>query len=247
MSDQICGIYKITSPSNKIYIGQSRNIFKLRFAKYKNLKCKGQIRLYNSLIKHGWENHVFEVIEECEFDQLNVRERFWQDFYDVIGENGLNCMLTSTDVLPVICTEETRLKFSKSAIGRKMSAETRVMIGNAHKGKVMSEESRAKLSLSKTGQPGLCGEKNGMFGMYGELNPMFGHIHTDESKLKMSQKRIGNKMGVDNVNTKLILNTETGIYYYGTREAAFSMNIPRTRLVDYLLGRAKNKTHLIYC
>ena len=46
------GIYKITSPSNKIYIGQSINIER-RFNSYKNLShCKQQIKLYNSLQKY---------------------------------------------------------------------------------------------------------------------------------------------------------------------------------------------------
>lgn len=35
------GIYKITSPSNKVYIGQSRNIDK-RLLKYKRLICERQ-------------------------------------------------------------------------------------------------------------------------------------------------------------------------------------------------------------
>ena len=46
------GIYKIISPSGKIYIGQSRNIDK-RFQQYKRLNCAKQPRLYNSFIKYG--------------------------------------------------------------------------------------------------------------------------------------------------------------------------------------------------
>ena len=59
------GIYKITSPSGKVYIGQSRNI-ENRFLQYKNKHCRFQFRLYNSFNKYGVENHVFEIIEECE-------------------------------------------------------------------------------------------------------------------------------------------------------------------------------------
>ena len=44
------GIYKITNPTNKIYIGQSIDI-KKRFNQYKNLQCKGQKALYSSLLK----------------------------------------------------------------------------------------------------------------------------------------------------------------------------------------------------
>ena len=78
----ICGIYKITNPSGKIYIGESQDI-SLRTYYYSIVSCHKQRKLYNSLKKHGWENHIFEIIEECEFDDLLCRERYWQDFYDV--------------------------------------------------------------------------------------------------------------------------------------------------------------------
>ena len=46
------GIYKITSPNNKVYIGQSVDIEK-RLKRYKNLNCKKQSKIYNSLNKYG--------------------------------------------------------------------------------------------------------------------------------------------------------------------------------------------------
>ena len=46
------GIYKITNPKNKVYIGQSKDIIK-RWYYYKTLHCKSQIKLYNSLLKYG--------------------------------------------------------------------------------------------------------------------------------------------------------------------------------------------------
>ena len=41
------GIYKITSPSGKIYIGQSWNISD-RISRYKTIRCKTQGKIYNS-------------------------------------------------------------------------------------------------------------------------------------------------------------------------------------------------------
>ena len=89
------GIYKITSPSSKTYIGQSINIEK-RIMWYKRLRCKSQKKLYNSFIKYGVDAHNFEIIEECDILLLNERERYWQDYYDVLN-NGLNLRLTSTN------------------------------------------------------------------------------------------------------------------------------------------------------
>ena len=82
------GIYKITSPSNRIYIGQSSNV-KERFKAYKQLqKSKFLTKLYRSFLKYGIENHKFEIIEECLPELLNERERFWQDYYNVNSKKG---------------------------------------------------------------------------------------------------------------------------------------------------------------
>ena len=67
------GVYKITSPTNKIYIGQSTDIDK-RWYHYNKLRCKGQPQLYNSLKFHGAENHTFEILEICNATQLDERE-----------------------------------------------------------------------------------------------------------------------------------------------------------------------------
>jgi group I intron endonuclease len=89
------GIYKITSPSEKIYIGQAVDIER-RKKEYIGLHCKNQTKLYNSLVKYGFSEHIFEVIEECNIEELNVRERHWQDYYKVL-EEGLNLRLTGTE------------------------------------------------------------------------------------------------------------------------------------------------------
>lgn len=94
---KITGIYKITSPSNKIYIGQTVDFIK-RKSHYKNLKIKSQIRLYNSINKYGWDRHVIEIIEKCSLGSLNERERYWQEFYNVLDSaKGLNCKYTVTN------------------------------------------------------------------------------------------------------------------------------------------------------
>ena len=101
------GIYKITSPSGKIYIGQSVDIEKRR-KKYSRLSCANQTKLYNSLVKYGFFDHIFEIVEECGVEELNIRERYWQDFFEVIGVRGLNCILTATDTLKYVFSQETK-------------------------------------------------------------------------------------------------------------------------------------------
>lgn len=129
----ICGIYKITSPTGKVYIGESFNI-KARKYYYKINSCKKQRKLYNSLLKYGWEAHIFEIIEECSFEDLLCRERYWQDFYDVIGDNGLNLKLTNCEEQKVIMSQETKDKISIKNSGS----------NNGMFGKKYSEEDKQK-------------------------------------------------------------------------------------------------------
>jgi group I intron endonuclease len=155
------GIYKITSPSGKVYVGQSIDI-KYRFSYYYRYECKNQIRLYNSFLKYGVSNHIFEIIEECEIDFLNNRELFWQKHYDTINEKGLNCFYTTDENGHREISEKTKLKMSLAQKGRKHSEETRLKISESNKGKIMSEESKIKASQTKKGCKGLPGKYNPM-------------------------------------------------------------------------------------
>lgn len=107
------GIYKITSPNNRVYIGQSIDITKRWNTHRKSIKNKIKTKLINSLIKYGVDNHIFEVIEVCEISELNIRERYWQDYYDVLN-GGLNLKLTNTNNKSGVLSEATKQKMSDS-------------------------------------------------------------------------------------------------------------------------------------
>lgn len=83
----MCGIYKITNNINgKIYIGQSHYIearweSHKRNAFYKN-SSSYDFALYRAMRKYGIENFSFEIIEECQSEELNKREKYWIDFYN---------------------------------------------------------------------------------------------------------------------------------------------------------------------
>ncbi len=135
----IVGIYKITSPKGKIYIGQSININDRWYVGYEKMNCKGQPKLYNSLQKYGWKNHIFEIIEKCNLKQLNKRETFWKKYY--LNEFGWKMML--------FCE-----LYDKG--GGPKSEETKRKIGNSNKGKVgwikgksRSEEDKQKMRKPK--------------------------------------------------------------------------------------------------
>ena len=82
------GIYKITNPENKIYIGYTTDLYK-RKSYYKLNKGIGQTKLYNSIIQYGWDKHKIELIEECIEDELRHKEQYWIKYYNS-WYNGLN-------------------------------------------------------------------------------------------------------------------------------------------------------------
>lgn len=81
------GIYKITNKTNnKSYIGQSVNI-ETRWLKHKN--DSHNIELKNDIQKLGLQNFTFEVLEECNTNDLDNREKYWISYYDT-HQNGYN-------------------------------------------------------------------------------------------------------------------------------------------------------------
>jgi group I intron endonuclease len=187
------GIYKITSPSKKVYIGQAIDLDK-RKEEYSKLQCKAQIRIYRSLVKYGFSEHVFEFIEECSIEELNIRERYWQDFYEVIGEKGLNCVLTYTNDKPRRVSEHTKTKMSQAKKGTHLPEEVKKKISNSSKGragsfegKSHSEETKKKISEARKGVKHSEETKLRM----SEIKK--GKKHSEESKQKMSKIKKGKK------------------------------------------------------
>jgi group I intron endonuclease len=129
----IIGIYKITSPSNKVYIGQSSNI-ESRFGVYRRLECKRQPVIYKSLIKYGWKKHKFEIIEICYLSQINQKEVFYKRKF--IKKHGWSKAL--------FC------EIKDAHTSGKRSEETKRKIGLANNGLKRSEETKNKLRIPKT-------------------------------------------------------------------------------------------------
>ena len=117
------GIYKITNPEGKAYVGLSKDI-KKRFQSHKALQFKGNNKFRESLIKYGWDSHFCEILEEIDISNLNrnegnallrKQERYWIDklntFYNGLNENGGGSGCGSH-------TPESKQKISKSLKGK---------------------------------------------------------------------------------------------------------------------------------
>ena len=107
-------IYKITNPKGKIYIGQTKNVVKRQYA-YKSLHCKRQIKLYNSINKYGWDNHIFEILEITSIENKNYKEKEYISKFNSFND-GLNLTEGGTDA-PL--TESQKIKISLALMGSK--------------------------------------------------------------------------------------------------------------------------------
>lgn len=169
------GIYKITSPSNKVYIGQAINL-KRRFRDYTYInRIKAQAKLYSSFLKYGVENHKFEIINEFPKDisqeVIDTYEQLYMDFYK-------DCKIELLNI--------------KDAGKRgKMSEESKNKLRLIHTGKVLSEETKRKISENRKGKN--TGKDNNMYGigLIGDakqrmIDSKTGTKLSEETKLKMS-------------------------------------------------------------
>jgi group I intron endonuclease len=225
------GIYKITSPSGKVYIGQSWDILN-RFRKYKGLSSiKKQVKLYNSLAKYGYDAHTLEIIklhnDTVSQETLDNDEIFFIKLYKEQGfpllnirEGGLGGKLAQESIEKMLTT---RGKWNHTE-------ETKLKISTSHFGIKQSEESKRKISLSK---------KGGTSSVDTRIKLREYQLNNDKAKIHLST--------VSENNKKIIINTETGIFYFGTKEASFAHNIKEGTLAKKLVGKElKNNTNLIY-
>jgi group I intron endonuclease len=230
----IIGIYKITSPTGRIYIGQSSDILR-RFATYKILRCKSQPKLYLSLQKYGVAAHSFEILEQCDEQRLNELETFYLNHYQSFTADHLNCRV---DGLYQIASEETRRKISL-----------------AHKGRIVSDETRQKLRQAFAGKPSpkrgikvpresVEKQRRALIGqMAGEKNPFFGKKHCEATLQKMRGKKKG--VGGNNIKARMVINLETGIFYDCMKDASHTTNFRQEHFRAMLNGKRKNKTSFI--
>ena len=88
------GVYKITNiETNECYIGQAVDIYK-RW----NQHCKAGLgidtppgnKLYKAIMDYGLQNFTFEILLECNRDELNEKEKYFISLYqaDTYGYNG---------------------------------------------------------------------------------------------------------------------------------------------------------------
>lgn len=137
------GIYKITNLINKkVYVGQTKESFQKRYWMHCWKLKKGEhdnLYLQRAWNKYGEHNFVFEIIEILPQNIIDEREKFWIAYY----REKTGCYSIQDGGQP------KNLVFYVSSESRKRQGDKNRerMIG-----KKLSEETRKKMSESRTGK-----------------------------------------------------------------------------------------------
>lgn len=222
LKKDLIGIYKITSPSGKIYIGQSMCI-KSRWASYRVLNCKGQPKLYRSLNKYGVKSHVFEVIEECEITELNEREYYWQIEYNSVSRKGLNCVMTNPLTKVKEHSEETKNKISR---GNHHSAQKVIDTSNGLIYNCISDCADA-IGIKKSNLNHMLRgrSKNKTTIKYLDESLNVKREYKKQKRYNTNRKRKKIVEVKTQRNNNIILDTFTGVFYYGFCDFIRHLNI----------------------
>ena len=174
-------IYLRTNKINgKKYVGQATNL-KVR---QRDWNCLTQpyagTAINAARAKYGLDAFDFEILKECDDDELDYWEKYYIKELNTKVPYGYN--LTDggggTSGYIFSLTEEQKKKISEALKGRKLSEETKDKISKKKKGRKCSDEIKRKIGEAQKG------EKNNMYGKH----------HTDEAKKKMSEKQKGRKL-----------------------------------------------------
>jgi hypothetical protein len=177
-------IYKHTTPSGKVYIGQTKQKLWERFGG--GYGYHGQDYFWKAIQKHGWQNITHEVLAQCytqeEADKLEAM--YIEEYNSTNREFGYNIQAGGAgDRAYAPLTPEHKAKISAATKGIVRSAETRAKMSEARKArpyKPLSDEHKQHLSESLTGRkmPPEAIEKTRLAAI--------GRKHTEEAKRKMS-------------------------------------------------------------
>ena len=188
-------IYKAENKINgKIYIGQTTKSFEKRIRQHTVRSKNGShLVIHRAIRKYGFECFDWIILQKCYSEtHLNLAEKAYIQLYKLQGKKLYNSTDGGEGSTGYRHSEESRIKISKSGIGRKFSEDTRRKISASNKGRKLSDEQKKKMSDA------IKGEKHPWWGKklpektkdkISKSNT--GKTRTEESKNKMREKATG--------------------------------------------------------
>jgi group I intron endonuclease len=220
------GIYRIKNLINKkCYYGSSKNIEK-RWKKHKNELRKN--KHINVILQRAWnkyteENFVFEIIEECEESALFEIE---QKYLNLLPEYNIGAQSSGGDNLTRNPNKKNIIKRISESVKKRYDSMTENEKKEKHS-QPLNNNSNWKGGISfiycECGKRIGYGNKTCMKcrDKSGGNNPFYGKQHSEETKNKISEKRLGRYDGEQNIPIVI-----DDVEYRSAGEASKILNMP---------------------
>jgi group I intron endonuclease len=181
-------IYRMTSPSGKVYIGQTVSSLNTRIASHYTASKAKKTKIGDCLSKYPRSETLWEIIDYAHSkEELDEKEQGYISTYrSMEPEYGYNLKEGGSKGL---LTEETKRKIGDKAKGRAVSEETRKKLSEVGRGKINSPETRKKMSICKTGSNNVlskrvrCVELDVVFPCIEEAERISGIDHSSISRV----------------------------------------------------------------
>ncbi len=187
------GVYQILCTANgRVYVGSANKIAK-RWEEHRNdLRAN---RHHNQHLQRAWNKYgdkafEFSVLENCDTESVIEREQYYLNAYLSAGWKVFNirreCVLSN---LGVKFGDEAREHMRASAAIRSRNDEWRARQSEAHRGKKLSEETRAKIGESSRN---ISDETRAKMS-----ESRLGKSHSEETRAKIAASNLGQKRSAE--------------------------------------------------
>jgi len=148
------GIYCIEKIDNgKKYVGKGKNLIDRMNSTHINCTY-----IYNAIKKYGKKAFKRYIIEYCEPEEMLEREQYYINLWDTLSPNGYNLTKGGEGTLGYVHTPSARNKMSDANRkennpnwGKTMPEYQKIAIKEALTGRIVSLETREKISVAKSG------------------------------------------------------------------------------------------------
>jgi group I intron endonuclease len=219
-------LYRITSPSNKQYIGIASKGMRFRWSVHVSESRAGSnTALHKAIRKYGPDVFVKEVLVVADYDYIKELESKAIEIFKTFTPNGYNLTRGGDGTVGRIFTDEQKKAISVATkkrmtderqrenlrqknLGKKISEETKKKISesvkctfskrqNPSKGKKLSEERKVKISLSLMGNANTKGKK--LSDEHKKKLSEIGknRVFSDEHKERLSKAQTGKKYSAE--------------------------------------------------